>query len=220
MWCFWNIFLFLLSAVPCDSGADLKLCFKAVYGCRHGPGHSIRQSCWHNKCPPSTEAWCFFRELNGDPAALPDIKHLQEYKQEDLTDHLLRRHFNRCVNVKHNGNDHTKLCFHEDTSSPMLSTGLRMMWCKNSSQSTVIELSLSILMLPKTTTLVKFQEIKLSHPVLTSHHLSIFKTASWVIIIYNSEIQQVQVSQVVSPYWGILLTIRLIWQPKIITIMP
>lgn len=43
--------------------------------------------------------------------------------------------------------DLTRLCFHEDTSSPMLSTGLRMTWCRNSPQSTVIELSLSILVL-------------------------------------------------------------------------
>lgn len=44
----------------------------------------------------------------------------------------------------------TRLCFHEDTSSPKLSTGLMMTWCRNSSQSTVIELSLSILLLAKT----------------------------------------------------------------------
>lgn len=45
--------------------------------------------------------------------------------------------------------DLTRLCFHEDTSSPMLSTGLRMTWCRNSPQSTVMELSLSILMSTK-----------------------------------------------------------------------
>lgn len=39
----------------------------------------------------------------------------------------------------------TRLCFHDDTSSPMLSTGFRMTQCRNSAQSTVIELSLSIL---------------------------------------------------------------------------
>lgn len=44
----------------------------------------------------------------------------------------------------------TRLCFQEDTSSPMLSTGLRMTWCRNSVQSTVIELSLSILVFTKT----------------------------------------------------------------------
>lgn len=39
----------------------------------------------------------------------------------------------------------TSWCFHEVTSSLMLSTGLRMTCCRNSLQSTVIELSLSIL---------------------------------------------------------------------------
>lgn len=47
--------------------------------------------------------------------------------------------------------DFTRLCFHDDTSSPMFSTGLRMIWCKNSDQSIVIELSLSILPLTNTT---------------------------------------------------------------------
>lgn len=41
--------------------------------------------------------------------------------------------------------DFTRLCFHDDTSSPTFSTGLRMIWCKNSVQSIVMELSLSIL---------------------------------------------------------------------------
>lgn len=49
--------------------------------------------------------------------------------------------------VAHPIRDLTRLCFHEDTSSPMLSTGLRMTWCRNSPQSTVMELSLSILVL-------------------------------------------------------------------------
>lgn len=47
--------------------------------------------------------------------------------------------------LHHHSKDLTRLCFHEDTSSPMLSTGLRMTCCRNSPQSTVMELSLSIL---------------------------------------------------------------------------
>ena len=39
----------------------------------------------------------------------------------------------------------TRLFFHEDTSSPMFSAGLRMTWCKNSPHSTVMELSWSSL---------------------------------------------------------------------------
>lgn len=62
------------------SVSDLKLGFQAVYGSRHSPGDSIRHSCCHNECPPSTKAGHLLWKLDGNPPALPYIKNLQEEK--------------------------------------------------------------------------------------------------------------------------------------------
>lgn len=154
-----------------DSGADLKLGLQSVDGSRHSSGDNIGQSCCENKCPPCTQTRRPLWELDGHRTTLTHIKNLQTEEIKNYIRHplntVLLLMLKWTVNVSQFvwtsalvkcyrigvmwPPDLTRLCFQEDTSSPMSSTGLRMIWWRNSSQSTVIELSLSILVFTQTT---------------------------------------------------------------------